>query len=1087
MVKYFFIAATLLFLSTDWLCGQSERYKGRFPVANYTNDDFYSPVQIHCAIQIDRGEILFGNNEKIIRFNGVNWSFIELEDPDSLLIEEKKHEKKVYDFFKSKDGTIYVARENSYSTVEYDTLGNLVYRPFFYDPDIKTTWRIVEADDGTVLFFSTKKVIAWDPKRKEANEQRTPRELSDGKINGCSVNDDGVFISVNYAQDDDIEDQYKKGAIFHFSKENKRFTDLKLVGGEGYSPKIIEAFIFNGKRYLLDGRKGIISYEKKQGEFEIKINKKHAFSHISNGVNDAYIYDNHLWLGTKKRGILIVDDKGEIVREFGIEEDVQDLNVLSMLFDKDYNLWLCLDNGISVVEFSSPVAFWKRSEGVEGAIESVSQHNGNIYLASRSKAILKSKERNYRLFFEEVGEIGEPSYGMKIVDTDYGKRKLIIGYSGIYELFSDSDSSKMIADGVYAWKLFSSPYNTNEIIVGGEGFVGRLTIDDSGWKYEDIEQLDGYVRSLISMGNQVYFSVTGEGIYTMNADYEVSPLEMSDNLLIRESNFALVDFNGDLYAGFNAGLVRLKDGVVDYASVKNKAVKGKRINVHRLFMHPEKEEMWGVFMITKKDDSEIKEIGYFTKEDDELVWNKVKNPMLEKGVLYDMLFRDNLFYFGSTLGLFALDMTRYEKVNENWEVYLNNVYLSDSLISYIPEKSAGFRAVPHGQPLRFNFSSTSFYNKGSVLFRTRLSGYTEEWSSYEKVDFKQYERLPHGKYTLYVQGKNYYDVESEVYSFTFEVLPPWYFTWWAYSIYVIVLIIIFVVSSKIAIYRVKQKNKRLEELVKERTNEIAEQNKQLEKQKNEIQSKTEDILDSIKYAKRIQDTILPSTERLDDMFSDHFVFYLPKDIVSGDFYWARKIDDKAIWSAIDCTGHGVPGALVSIVGNNGLLRSTNEFGLTQPAEILDKTRELVIESFKTQGDNDVRDGMDMALATLDLNSLELEFAGANNSCVIIREGDMFELKPDKQPIGDFDKSSPFTNHTFQLEKGDCVYLFSDGYVDQFGGPKGKKFKSRPFKNLLLEISELDMGKQKEVIVKHFDEWKGDVDQIDDVCVFGVRV
>jgi serine phosphatase RsbU (regulator of sigma subunit) len=190
----------------------------------------------------------------------------------------------------------------------------------------------------------------------------------------------------------------------------------------------------------------------------------------------------------------------------------------------------------------------------------------------------------------------------------------------------------------------------------------------------------------------------------------------------------------------------------------------------------------------------------------------------------------------------------------------------------------------------------------------------------------------------------------------------------------------------------------------------------------------------------------------------------------------------------------VPGALVSFVGNNALLRVTNEFELTQPAAILDKLRELVVRAFKHQSDLKVRDGMDMSLVSLDKESNTLEYAGANNSLYLIRNGELIEYKADKQPIGHFDKFVPFSNHEIKIEKGDCIYLFSDGFVDQFGGKDeesrelgGKKYKSKNFKNLLLSIHKEPMHKQKEILKEEFFNWKGNLEQLDDVCIIGVRL
>lgn len=281
---------------------------------------------------------------------------------------------------------------------------------------------------------------------------------------------------------------------------------------------------------------------------------------------------------------------------------------------------------------------------------------------------------------------------------------------------------------------------------------------------------------------------------------------------------------------------------------------------------------------------------------------------------------------------------------------------------------------------------------------------------------------------------------------------------------------------------------------------------EVEQQKLIVDNKNKEITDSIVYARRIQQAILPPKEVLSKNLENGFILYKPKDVVSGDFYWMERPpsngEKKAILlAAADCTGHGVPGAMVSVVCNNALNRAVREFKLTNPAEILNKVRELVIETFE-KSEEEVNDGMDIALVSL-IQSVneeigertsELQYAGANNPIWIIRtcqhltsNFELIEIKPNKQPIGKVDNPQPFTNQTIELQKGDTLYMFTDGFADQFGGPKGKKLMYKPFKELLLSIQEKSMGEQKEILSQHFENWKGDLEQVDDVCVIGVRV
>jgi serine phosphatase RsbU (regulator of sigma subunit) len=260
----------------------------------------------------------------------------------------------------------------------------------------------------------------------------------------------------------------------------------------------------------------------------------------------------------------------------------------------------------------------------------------------------------------------------------------------------------------------------------------------------------------------------------------------------------------------------------------------------------------------------------------------------------------------------------------------------------------------------------------------------------------------------------------------------------------------------------------------------------IEEQKKLVDEKNQEITDSITYAKRIQEAILPPIGEMREKLKDGFVYYKPKDIIAGDFYWLEQVGDVVLYAVADCTGHGVPGAMVSIVCNNTLNRAVREFKLINPAEILDKVRELVIETFE-KSDQEVKDGMDIALCAIDIKTNKLQFAGANNPIYIIRNGVLLETKGDKQAIGRFAGSNPYTKHEFDIEEGDSIYTFTDGYPDQFGGEKGKKLKYKPFKELLIKLSAEKMDVQHHQIEEAFLNWKGDLEQIDDVCVIGVRI
>ncbi|HTL83262.1 MAG TPA: tetratricopeptide repeat protein, partial [Bacteroidia bacterium] len=280
-------------------------------------------------------------------------------------------------------------------------------------------------------------------------------------------------------------------------------------------------------------------------------------------------------------------------------------------------------------------------------------------------------------------------------------------------------------------------------------------------------------------------------------------------------------------------------------------------------------------------------------------------------------------------------------------------------------------------------------------------------------------------------------------------------------------------------------------MVRKRTNvKLNAQKEEIEVKNKEIEVKNKDITDSILYASRIQEAILPEVEFFNTFLEKGFVFYRPKDIVSGDFYWMAQTPEHLLFAAVDCTGHGVPGAFMSIVCSNLLTQAVKEHGLTKPNEILNDVNIRLSETLRQRQDESrVRDGMDIALCSIHKKTKVLSFAGAYNPVFIIRKKQLTELLPDKFPVGLFveEELKKFTHKEMQLEKGDRIYVASDGYADQFGGPLGKKFKKSSFVELLLSIQDHSIREQKNLLKKAHLDWKGSYEQIDDVLVMGVEV
>lgn len=305
--------------------------------------------------------------------------------------------------------------------------------------------------------------------------------------------------------------------------------------------------------------------------------------------------------------------------------------------------------------------------------------------------------------------------------------------------------------------------------------------------------------------------------------------------------------------------------------------------------------------------------------------------------------------------------------------------------------------------------------------------------------------------------------------------------------------------------RITRKQKQIIEIQKDEVSRqkdlVEEQKAVVERQKLIVEEHQKEIIDSITYAKRLQLAILPPVELIKNHLPDTFVLYKPKDIVAGDFYWMEvftknlpskgnndsdPLEELVFIAAADCTGHGVPGAMVSVVCSNALNRTVKEFGLRETGKILDKVADLVIETFEKSGEQ-IKDGMDISLLAYNKTKNIIQWSGANNPLWYIQNGKIIEIKSDKQPIGKYDNRKSFTTHTIEPDGKTVFYLFTDGFPDQFGGPKGKKFMYKQFENNLAEISNLPMEDQHLILDKAFEKWKGSLEQVDDVTVIGVKI
>jgi serine phosphatase RsbU (regulator of sigma subunit) len=418
--------------------------------------------------------------------------------------------------------------------------------------------------------------------------------------------------------------------------------------------------------------------------------------------------------------------------------------------------------------------------------------------------------------------------------------------------------------------------------------------------------------------------------------------------------------------------------------------------------------------------------------------------------------------------------------------------------------------------LIIKISAPTFLKEGSIQFQYQISGLTDRWSEWSNDPVLDFPYFPSGNYTISIRAKDILGNTSETLSLSFEIKPPFWQTLWFYAICGIIVLLLFIFTVKLRERNLKREKEILEQKVKERTKTIEEQKEVLKKQRDDLARYNEEILQqkeeieaqrdeievqrdqifkqndeitkSITYARRIQSAVMPSKEMIKSFFGNYFLLFRPRDIVSGDFYWMTERDGKVLVAASDCTGHGVPGAFMSMMGVSFLNDIVNVAGVTQPDLILNELRHKIKSNFKqTFGESETRDGMDIAVCVLDIQAKKIQFSGAYNPMYLIRKGELTEFKGDKMPVGTHIKEVTFSLHEIDIKSGDCIYIFSDGYVDQFGGDEGKKFMAKPFKELLISVNGKPMPEQQKILEDTLDKWQAALDQVDDILVIGICI
>jgi len=542
--------------------------------------------------------------------------------------------------------------------------------------------------------------------------------------------------------------------------------------------------------------------------------------------------------------------------------------------------------------------------------------------------------------------------------------------------------------------------------------------------FKKVSALAGIIPKALVMDNKgVLWIGTGEGLIAFKNDSIISTVTQDDGLLSNVINLLTVGSDGSIYIGTNNGLNRYFP------------------ESERIFSYNERNGFTGI--------------------------EALPNAVYKSS--------DGDLWFGTANGAIELNPEKTSTVELEPLTHIMGMR-----VNYEPrEMATGMKLKYNERSVLFDYYSICLTNPDVVRYKVMLEGADDSWQPVTDQTRAIYSALPPGKYTFKVIANNSQGIwNSEPVTFHFIIKPPFYLSWWFILTSLVLIVVLVVMYIHIREQNLVKEKVVLEQKVEERTAEVVQKSM-------EIEEKNRDITASIRYAERIQRAMLPK----EDTFKDTFVLFLPKDIVSGDFYWMYGNGDWQFIAAVDCTGHGVPGAFMSIIGHNSLNKVVREYGLTRPSAIIDQLNIEVMKSLLQRHEKAINDGMDIALIAFNKKTLTLEFAGAYNPLYIVRKGEVFVYKGDRFPIGmtTMDEKKSFTNQIIEIQPGDMLYMCSDGYADQFGSSEVKKYKSGNVKKLLSEIYHLPVNEQKERLEREIMEWKGDLNQIDDILFIGTKI
>jgi ligand-binding sensor domain-containing protein/serine phosphatase RsbU (regulator of sigma subunit) len=1052
MQKFLHVVLFSLFLALWIIPAKSQEYR----ITNYGIREGINYPFVYTINQDKNGFIWIGTGEGLCRFSG--FSFSTDNTPDSLKGEIAGIS------YKDSQGNLWFGYYNG-SVVEFDGHRFTTIHPGF---EIKSAISgIAELSDGIILVSTLNNgLFAYNTKTQKATatkglEQGTMvtsifikrNTLLVGTQDGLaiySVNSNGAAISkkvvvkeLEYSKVQDIEPSYAANTYW-IATEDKGVARLVLNGGE-------------------------YSFSKTGSEFKIENENVQAV------FEDA---QKQLWVSTLQKGILKLGKPGTngtfgTITSYNKNTGLAGDAIKKVFKDVEGNIWVATyGDGITLLSVQALSFTGFTNTGLNNDIRSIAVTNDNIYFIGGPAGLFKFKPGTDKTPAKVAGVPSEQVTALHL-DGD----KLFIGTEtkGLFVLDTKSSMAKTIPYEAYSMGYWINSIATDakKIYLGTKDGIYRIDkgldkiehyTTNEGLPYNNIECV------FVDSKGRLLYATRSNGIYSLDPKGESSNFYPARDGEV-EFKSVTEDEKGAIWAAsYGDGVFCFRNDSVYQLLVPNglkanfcySIVRGVNRSIwvgHRLGM----SRINGANMRISSYDQNVGVMGDC-------------NP--------NAVFRDksNILYFGTTNGLFTYDPAKDKQKKIPPFTNIMNLWISDKAYDFTKDIVLPYNVYK----LRIEFIGLNYSDPQSVRYQYKLEGNDLSWSDVSAQDFAVYPRLEDGDYTFYVRSFNSEGISQETpISIHIRVKPPIWKTWWFLTLSLIAVIALVYLIIKYRERKQRELQEYLERELKARTKEVVEQ-------KEVIEIKNKDITDSINYAKRIQTSMLPPIKRLQQHFSGSFVFYSPRDIVSGDFYWFDQVNDnKFTIVCADSTGHGVPGAFMSMIGSTLIKDICTREARNSPSRVLEVLDTELRNTLNQNLEDGTKpgDGMDIIVCEIDLKTHYVRYASAMRPMIIYRNAEEVFVKGSRNSVGGHYEREVniFEDEGIQLSEGDIIYMFSDGYSDQFGGPMGKKFKMVRLKSLLQDIHMKPMDEQYLHIKNTFNLWKENYDQVDDVLFMGIKI